>query len=96
VRAYASTIRGRSRARLFSPGGKLVVTAAHDGIARIWDGVTGSLVRQLGRGQNLSLLSAAFSPEGSLVLPSTAPEARLGCGTSRAGGSSARSASTVC
>jgi len=51
---------------LFSPDGKLVVTASLDQTARIWDAATGTELRCLeGHGDFVS--SAVFSPDGRLV-----------------------------
>src|SRR5205814_10314818 len=51
----------------FSPGGRLVVTASHGGIGRVWDVVTGKAVTPLlkhppGYG------CAAFSPDAKRVI----------------------------
>jgi WD40 repeat protein len=51
----------------FSRDGTRLVTAALDGIARLWDGVTGAAVAVL-RGHKDSLRSAAFSSDGSMVV----------------------------
>ncbi|MHC5111404.1 MAG: protein kinase domain-containing protein [Planctomycetota bacterium] len=50
----------------FSPDSRRIVTAAYNGIARIWDSTTGTLVHELsGRGK--SLLSARYSPDGRRI-----------------------------
>ena len=51
----------------FSRQGDRVVTASYDGSARIWDAGTGELVRTVGTGHG-PVFSAAFSPDGGLVL----------------------------
>lgn len=50
----------------FSPDGRRVVTASSDGIARIWDPVTGKQVRTL-QGHESALYCAVFSPDGRWV-----------------------------
>jgi WD40 repeat protein len=56
----------------FSPNGELIMTAAEQGNAALWDAATGQRLRQLAtfsaqmRGASL-LLSASFSPDGNRV-----------------------------
>ena len=65
--------RTRSRPRLdgnsaaFSPDGTRVVTASHDGTARIWDAASGKELALL-RGHTNEVASAAFSPDGARVV----------------------------
>ena len=49
----------------FSPDGKRVVTAADDGAARVWDAATGAQLAEMKHEKGV--VSAAFSPDGSLV-----------------------------
>jgi WD40 repeat protein len=48
-----------------SPDGKRLVTAAGDGILRLWDLETGKEVRRLTGGPRGQVLRAAFSPDGT-------------------------------
>jgi WD40 repeat protein len=58
---------GRSAVRArFSRDGRFVVTAANDGVARIFDARTGRLVRSHRRAGSMS--GATFSPDGRSVL----------------------------
>jgi WD40 repeat protein len=52
---------------IFSPDGHLVLTAAWDKTARIWNADTGELVREL-KGHRGRLDSAVFSPDASRVV----------------------------
>ena len=51
----------------FDRQGDRVVTASYDGAARVWDADTGKLIRTVGTGHG-PVFSAAFSPDGGLVL----------------------------
>ncbi len=50
---------------VFSPDGKLLVTASRDGTARVWDPKTGRLLRTLD--SQAPLLGSAFSPDGRTI-----------------------------
>jgi WD40 repeat protein len=50
----------------FSPDGKVLATTSHDRTVRLWDPVTGALVRTLFRHVN-SVWGCAFSPDGALL-----------------------------
>jgi WD40 repeat protein len=52
---------------VFSPDGKLALTASNDNTARIWDVSTGKELQVL-IGNNYCIESAVFSPDGQLVL----------------------------
>lgn len=57
---------GTTCAVAFSPDSGRIVTAAGNGVARVWDAATGTLVHELiGRGNRL--LCAAFSPDGQRI-----------------------------
>lgn len=65
-----STLKGHDAplsTAVFSPDGKHVLTASHDGTARVWnaDGTGEALVLQ---GHAEAVLSAAYSPDGSHIL----------------------------
>ena len=49
---------------VFSPDGKLVVTASDDGTARVWDAATGQAAAHPGRPHGC-VYSADLSPDGS-------------------------------
>jgi WD40 repeat protein len=51
----------------FSPDGKLVATGGYGSKAKLWDAVTGRLVRALDAGPTEGGLTAIFSPDGNLV-----------------------------
>jgi WD40 repeat protein len=51
----------------YSPDGTLIVTAAGDGAARIWDAATGVLLRTL-KNDRRAVVSAAFSPNGAHIV----------------------------
>src|SRR5204863_8945204 len=51
----------------WSPDGKRVVTASHDGTARIWDAATGAELVVLS-GHRGAVDTAAFSPDGRRVV----------------------------
>ena len=52
----------------FTPDGRLVVTAAANGAAKVWDVKTGSLVMTLRDAAIYSLQSASFSPDGRSLM----------------------------
>jgi WD40 repeat protein len=51
---------------VFSPDGRRIATASHDGTVRIWDAGTGQEVLTL-RGHAGAVQSVAFSPDGRLL-----------------------------
>jgi WD40 repeat protein/beta-lactamase regulating signal transducer with metallopeptidase domain len=55
-----------ARAVEFSPDGRLLAAAAHDGIARVWDTLTGKL-RHVLRGHSGGIRTIDFSPDGNLM-----------------------------
>jgi WD40 repeat protein len=61
----------------FSPEGRRIVTASHDGTARIWDALTGEPVSPplMCRGQ---AWSAKFSPDGQKVVVASGSRAGVG------------------
>ena len=67
-----STVYTTAFSAAFSNDGKHVVTAASDGVARIFDAATGQLVRKLGTPHTGSLQAAAYSPDGKSVVTASA------------------------
>jgi WD40 repeat protein len=65
----------RVTSAVFSGDGRRILTASHDGTARVWDAVTGATLRTLAGHRWTS--SAAFSPDGALVLTSDSDGARI-------------------
>jgi WD40 repeat protein len=53
---------------VFSPSGKLVLTADHDGTARIWDIATGRQLRAVFEPTGQPINAAWFSPDGNLLV----------------------------
>ncbi len=51
----------------YDPGGSRIVTAAQDGVARLWDAHSGELLREF-RGHSAGVRSAAFSGDGSRLV----------------------------
>ncbi|MCL2711524.1 MAG: hypothetical protein FWE95_11650, partial [Planctomycetaceae bacterium] len=49
---------------VFTPDGKKVATAGHDGTVRIWDVDTGKELQKLVQGGNYGSTRVAFSPDG--------------------------------
>jgi len=58
---------GSVRSAVWSPDGKLVLTASYDHTARIWEALTGRCVAEL-HGHTDPLNRASFSPDGRLVV----------------------------
>ena len=56
----------RVRSVAYSPDGRRLITASHDGTARVWDASTGRQIFVL-KGHGGPVLSAAFSPDGRRV-----------------------------
>ena len=52
---------------VFSPDGRRIVTASHDGTARIWDAAIGKQIAAL-QGHSGPVWSAAFSPDGRQIV----------------------------
>lgn len=52
---------------VFSPNGKLLLTASHDSTARIWNTITGKLLLQLS-GHTNTVNSAVFSHDGKYIV----------------------------
>lgn len=64
----------RVRSAVFSPDGKLVLTASMDGTARTWDPKTGKQVQQF-TDHNGIVLHASFSADGQTVMTISSDEA---------------------
>ena len=65
---------------MFSPDGRRIITAAHDGTARIWDAETGGQVFVLHQPGDVH--TALFSPDGTQRSHPVEPverDNRLGC-----------------
>jgi WD40 repeat protein len=58
---------GLVKSAVFSPDGKLALTASYDNTARLWDVKTGKELQVL-NGHTESVSSAVFSPDGTLAL----------------------------
>ena len=72
IQAHAPGLQNREVAlsATFSPDGSLVLTAAPDNTARIWNAVTGQPVGEPML-HDAALVSASFSPDGSRVVTAT-------------------------
>jgi WD40 repeat protein len=57
---------GKGSSLAFSPDSRRIVTAAENGVGRIWDAATGTLVHQLS-GPGNRLLCAVYSPDGQRI-----------------------------
>src|SRR5439155_13375407 len=57
----------------FSPDGRRIVTASHDGTAKVWDAVSGQALLELDLGARG--LWAAFSPDGAKIVTGTVQRA---------------------
>ena len=68
---------GAARLGLFSPDGRIVLTASYyDGVTQLWDAVKGQ-PRGAGLAQGMGCRAAAFSPDNRLVLTADDESARL-------------------
>ena len=64
---------GKVTAVAYSPDGKFFLTASADQSARLWDSVTGKVVREFGGGRPLGeVRTARFSPDGSRIVTAAA------------------------
>ncbi|KAL7920859.1 hypothetical protein ACQKWADRAFT_297571 [Trichoderma austrokoningii] len=66
---HLQTLEGHSDwvlAIAFSPDGKTLASASHDGTVRIWDGTTGALQQTL-EGHSDEVLKTAFSPDAQFL-----------------------------
>jgi WD40 repeat protein len=66
VRAVLTGSTKPERSAVFSPDGRLVVTAGQDGTARVYDSRGGPALHALGHGRPVTI--ATFSPDGKLIL----------------------------
>jgi eukaryotic-like serine/threonine-protein kinase len=69
-RAELVTLKGhtdRIYSAAFCRDGSRVVTASEDGTARIWDAMSGALVRTLKGSKSSAIFHASFSPDGAKV-----------------------------
>lgn len=66
VRQWPLGHRGKLCTSTFSPDSHRIVTAAENGIARVWDVATGAQVHEL-IGHGNRVLCAAFSPDGKRI-----------------------------
>ena len=66
LKGHTSTVHSA----IFSPDGKMVVTASEDGTAKIWDAESGEELQTLAV-QAVRVYSAAFSPDGKEVVTSS-------------------------
>ena len=76
------TLKGHSDFFLwasFSPDGTRILTASHDGTARVWDAKSGAVMLTF-KGHNDQILSASFSPDGARVVTASdnSPRGPLG------------------
>jgi WD40 repeat protein len=65
-RSIASVSSSARNPLAFSPDGRLLATARHDGVVQLWDLSTGTELRRLG-GPADRLTGVAFSPDGRLL-----------------------------
>ena len=67
---FERTLAGHERivwCAAFSPDGRRIVTASHDGTARVWDSSIGGELAVL-KGHRGSVYSASFSPDGKTIV----------------------------
>lgn len=63
LRGHTSTVSSVT----FSPDGKYILSASHEGTAKIWSAETGEIVRTL-KGHNDVVFSAAYSSDGTHIV----------------------------
>ena len=61
---------GYANSAVFSPNGKLIVSASDDKTVRIWDAQTGQELQKM-EGHTSSVYSASFSPDGKRIVSSS-------------------------
>jgi WD40 repeat protein len=66
VREWPLGHRGGTCSMAFSPDSRRIVTATENGIGRVWDAATGTLLHEL-IGQANRVLCAAYSPDGQRI-----------------------------
>jgi WD40 repeat protein len=67
VRAVMRGHKDKVLSAAFSPDAKTLVTASHDGTAKIWEAASGRMLAEL-RGHDGYVFNVAYSPDGKLIV----------------------------